>query len=188
MLLTKEIEVRTSGKNIKYLEEKGYIVPKHYNSRGELVVNQNNKITIKVNDLQKSSTVKVDVECDCCKNIINISYDCYASGVKEDGKYYCKKCYKIYYSMSFEEWCINNNHKDYLDLWDYDLNDKKPSQVAFGSNEKYWFKCNKNIHDSYKRQIGLITKCKYENGLCDKCNSFGQYLIDTYGDNAIIER
>ena len=31
MLLTKEVEVLTNGKNIKYYKNKGYHIPKYYN-------------------------------------------------------------------------------------------------------------------------------------------------------------
>lgn len=41
--------------------------------------------------------------------------------------------------MTFEEWCIGNNRQDLLDRWDYNKNDKLPSQVAYRSRQKIFF-------------------------------------------------
>ena len=86
-------------------------------------------------------------------------------------------------TLSFEQWCLDNNHQDYLDLWDYELNDRSPSNVNYRSSEKYYFKCSNNKHKSELFLISRITqKNKYYNLSCKKCNSFGQYLLDTYGN------
>ena len=45
------------------------------------------------------------------------------------------------YCNSFEKWCIDNNHQDYLDRWDYDKNKKLPSIISKGSHTKAWLKC-----------------------------------------------
>ena len=49
------------------------------------------------------------------------------------------KTVKVKYS--FAEWCKDNNHQDWLDRWDYELNEVGPENVASGSNKKYYFKC-----------------------------------------------
>ena len=49
---------------------------------------------------------------------------------------------------SFAEWCKDNGHEDWLSLWDYELNDVKPDEVAYKSGKKYWFKCPRGIHES----------------------------------------
>lgn len=83
---------------------------------------------------------------------------------------------------SFEQWCIDNNHQDYLDLWDYELNNKKPSEVAKSTHDKYYFKCPKSIHPSEKKILGNIV---FQKLTCVGCNSFGQYLLDEYGEEGI---
>ena len=101
----------------------------------------------------------------------------------EDGKYYCNKCSKNGYKeyISFEKWCIENNHQDILDRWDYSLNvDKEgniinPSKISYtsvGFNKKgFWFKCLehpehkselKNIKSFYYGQMGSMD--------CIQCN------------------
>lgn len=88
--------------------------------------------------------------------------------------------FKIVYS--FEQWCKDNNHQDYLDLWDYELNDKKPNEVSYGSSKKCWFKCNKGLHQSELTKILSSTSAQNSPIRCTRCNSFGQYLLDTYGN------
>ncbi len=84
-------------------------------------------------------------------------------------------------NKSFYEWCLENNKQDYLKLWDYNLNNEKPEQVSYCSNLKYWFKCNRDIHKSYQKNLNNITslRTKIE---CPECNSIGQYIIDNYGE------
>lgn len=85
---------------------------------------------------------------------------------------------------SFEQWCIDNNHLDWLDLWDYNLNKINPDQVSYGSGKKYYFKCKRGIHQSEQKIIHVLTR-KNSNLYCNQCNSFGQYLLDEFGENGI---
>lgn len=85
---------------------------------------------------------------------------------------------------SFAEWCRDNNHQDWLDRWDYELNWVRPEDVAFKSNKKYYFKCPKGVHDSESVLINGLSKRKVPL-ICKRCNSFGQFLIETFGDDAI---
>lgn len=86
------------------------------------------------------------------------------------------------YCNSFEKWCIENNHKDFLDRWDYDKNEISPSVLPKASKTKIWLKCNRGIHESEQYLphsiIQGLNKCN-----CTKCNSFAQWGIDTYGDD-----
>ena len=89
-------------------------------------------------------------------------------------------------SKSFYEWCIENNHEDWLELWDYKMNNLSPREVACGTQKKYWFKCSQGIHESEPKSIGNLTN-KYRANIlsCNRCNSVGQYLINNYGENAL---
>lgn len=88
-------------------------------------------------------------------------------------------------SKSFEQWCLENNKQDILDRWDYELNNCRPNEISYSSHKKYYFRCPKLIHNSELKNINNFTKG--ENGAinCHKCNSFAQYLIDLYGNNAL---
>ena len=86
---------------------------------------------------------------------------------------------------SFEQWCKDTENTKYLDLWDYGLNKKLPSEVGFKSNKDFWFKCERGLHESEHIKPSLIIRAyeknKKEYVLCHKCNSFGQHVIDEYG-------
>lgn len=89
-------------------------------------------------------------------------------------------------TVSFEQWCLDHNHQEYLDLWDYELNNKKPNEVCFGSNKKYWFRCSRGTHDSELWTVNHLTHVNkngriHTNLGCRKCNSLGQYLLDVHG-------
>lgn len=86
---------------------------------------------------------------------------------------------------SFEQWCKDNGHEDLLDLWDYELNDKKLSEVSFKSSKQFWFKCPRGIHESSRKTMSNLTINKHRYILCDKCNSLGQWMIDNLGNNSI---
>lgn len=80
------------------------------------------------------------------------------------------------FNISFENWCVENNHQDYLDLWDYELNDRTPKDVGYSTHKLYYFKCSKNMHKSELKNLYNLSN---SNGIvCVQCNSFAQYGID----------
>ena len=73
MILTKEIEITLSSKNIKYYENLGYEIPRYYNKRKKtMCVKRGTKIKVIVKDLPIGSHIKVKVKCDYCGK----EYDC----------------------------------------------------------------------------------------------------------------
>lgn len=82
------------------------------------------------------------------------------------------------FDKSFKDWCIENNQLYLLDLWDYKLNDKEPSEYGVMSAKKCWFKCKNHIHESELCTINNITGDKHYIVSCRKCNSFGQWCIN----------
>lgn len=85
--------------------------------------------------------------------------------------------------QSFKDWCIENNHKDFLDRWDYNKNEVKPSEVSYVSHNKFYFKCPCQKHDSSLYQLSSLyvmdeLRCKF-------CNSFAQRFIDIRGEHAL---
>jgi len=195
MLLTKEVEVILNNSIIKYYSNLGYDIPKIKNKYGDYTTPRGTKIIVKVEDLSHGSRVQVDVKCDCCGEIINPYYNNYLRYLRRDGKYYCKKCSKKLFSIntyrktilrnrkSFEQWCIENNRQDILDRWDYELNDCRPSEITYGTPNKYYFKCLKGLHKSELKNIGSFTSG--EDGVmdCKQCISFAQWGIDHLGED-----
>lgn len=142
---------------------------------GKLTVIGINEEKTKINR-SKSSNSSGDniynVKCDCGKTT-TIRSSHIRRAINENRDSTCGMCY------TFEDWCLDNNHQDYLDLWDYELNDKKPSEISYGTDKKFYFKCERDLHNSDSYIICNITVRGYKQG-CYGCNSIGQYLLDTY--------
>lgn len=82
MILTKEVEVKPTGKMLKYYRDKGYDAK----YKRPLFVN--------VNDLPDNSNIKIEVLCDYCKeNVVYVRYADYTRRIKETDKIACLNCY-----------------------------------------------------------------------------------------------
>lgn len=86
-----------------------------------------------------------------------------------------RKNIKKFYS--FYQWCIDNDLNELIDRWDCELNNCSSSEISYGSNDKYYFKCPNHLHESQLFSLCVIVRNK---GLpkCAVCNSFGQWCID----------
>ena len=174
-LITKEVLVSWNINNKQWYESKGHIFTKFRDS-----------FKINVNDLSDSSHCKVVIECDGCNNELKpIEWKAYKKYVHEDGKYYCNKCAINGYIkfFSFKQWCIENNQQNLLDRWDYKLNNCVPEDIPSKSSKKYWFLCNRNIHNSELHGIDDLVNGKQKYINCRKCNSFAQWGIDNLGND-----
>lgn len=192
-LVTEEVEVYLNPKTTKHYENLGYEILRCKDKRGRLGVPIGTKITIKTKDLLNNSGVFVEVKCDClnCKSpyLTPIRWVDYNKYVHEEGKYYCHDCAinlfgkeksnktKLANSISFEQWCIGNDKQDILNRWDYELNNKKPSEIAFSTHKKFWFKCYRGIHKSELKDIHRFAQGE-GNIICKSCNSIAQWGID----------
>lgn len=198
MLLTKTVIQKWNSKTKQHYESKGYIYTK-----------MNDEFEVKIEDLTQGSHVLVQVKCDCesCKSAMLplMPYKSYLRSVRENNKYYCKACgtrlfgteatnkTRLSKSKSFSYWLVKNfslkRATSIISRWDYYLNQCSPNEVCYSSmgfNKKgYWFKCPKGIHESELQSISSLTNNKQDNINCRKCNSFAQYLIDTYGENGL---
>ena len=94
-------------------------------------------------------------------------------------RYTCKQ--------TFEEWCLENNRQDILDLWDYELNTIKPSEIPFGTKRRYYFKCPNGMHQSADRRIQEITgkpNCKI---ICKECSHHNDLTGQLFGELVVLE-
>lgn len=79
-------------------------------------------------------------------------------------------------TISFKDWCSQNERYDLMDRWDYNLNQYTPDIVACKSGYEIFFKCPEGKHKSKKVVLASVTNNgnKLE---CDECyleeNSFG---------------
>ena len=93
MIITKDVPITICSANMEYYTQKGYKIPKSKNKYGRITTPRGTKINVKVEDLPKSCSVKIEVECDNCKKHYLIIYENY-SKTNHNGKIYCKKCAK----------------------------------------------------------------------------------------------
>ena len=92
-LLTKEVEVNLTSRNIAYYEKLGYEIPRYYDVTGnKYKVKRGTTIFVNVSDLPQNSMWKVKIECDNCHSIINQPFESYNKYKKENGLYYCGTC------------------------------------------------------------------------------------------------
>lgn len=73
---------------------------------------------------------------------------------------------KFSHENSFESWCITNNKKAFLEEWDYQTNELKPSDVSHGTHREFNFICSK-CGTHFKRQLHYFQP-NGDNG-CPKC-------------------
>ena len=86
-------------------------------------------------------------------------------------------------NTTIEQWCADNNRRDILERWDYELNDVSPNNTAAYSKTKRYLKCPKGIHKSELYDIDYLSRHpKYKAG-CRACNSFAQSIIDKHGED-----
>ena len=90
----------------------------------------------------------------------------------------CKQC------NSFYQWCIDNSRQDLIDTWDYDLNKDDIHLVPYGSGKKFYF-CIETNMPSIRYALCEITGYKQLCPIKKFYNSFGYWLVSTYGYTAI---
>ena len=144
-----------------------------YNRKEETIDGKNKKL----------NTMFIRVKCPYCNKEYDIRLDSFKRGAK------CNYCCN-YYENSFAYYIQVELGEPLNKYWDWEKNDVNPYCISKGFGDKVWIKCTKtDYHDSY-----LTTVSDFKRGCrCPYCvskkvhtkDSFGQWLINTYGDNAI---
>lgn len=80
-IISETAKVKVSPKTINYYKELGYKIDR-----------MGDEIIVKVEDLTKSSHVKVQVACDRCNKKRDIIYRDYVNTLNTNGHYYCMSC------------------------------------------------------------------------------------------------
>jgi len=179
MILQNNVITTWNASNKIYYQSKGYSFTKMFNT-----------ILIDVKDLKENSNIKIRVKCSLCNKEKYIAFNNYNTCIKNTGFYHCDECSykttknesllntKLQKSISFEQWCIENDRQDIFNRWDYELNKKQPSKVCYSSKLKYYFKCPNRIHKSELKNISAFTGGQEGSIRCNQCNSFAQWGID----------
>ena len=131
-------------------------------------------IRLKVGVKYIDNKIKISHICTCGKE-----WDVSPNSILSGNIKNCNLCY------TFKQWCLNNNKQDVLSRWDYELNDYNPSEISYGSGEKYYFKCSRGIHESELKKISAFTSGQEGSVRCNQCNSFKQWCLDNNKEDVL---
>lgn len=196
-LLTKKIELILASQMINYYEELGYKIPRYYDKKSNrYYVRKGTTITIKIEDLNPNSHIKVMVKCDCCGEEKDIMYSSYCKRRNQEeigDKYYCQHCASQKYISG------ENNH-----FWNPNLTDadRQNYHKATGEYNKFIRKtlardsytcqcCGKTskeisleVHhlDAFKEYEDKRTDVENAITLCESCHkAFHSWHFNKYG-------
>ena len=80
---------------------------------------------------------------------------------------------------SFYDWCQRTDNQSFLMRWDYDKNNISPKDIFKTDNSEIYFKCDKNLHDSYSVKLRSVIHHKVI-PKCPFCNSFGLWCEENH--------
>lgn len=80
---------------------------------------------------------------------------------------------------TFYDWCVEHNHQELVDRWDYELNNCEPKDIGYTSPTKFYFKCPIKEHKSSLYSPLNLTRFNTDTNKaqCIYCNSFAYYGI-----------
>lgn len=147
-ILTKEVEVKLWGNNIKHYHNMGY-----EGKQGDI-------ITVKVEDLSNGSNVKIQYLCDYCqKEVITIVYADYTRRTKEVNKLACRNCFP----KKMGEVCfLRYGESSYAKTEECQEKIKNAMQSQYGTmhysqtqafKEKWHNTCKERYGEDYRKQF-----------------------------------
>lgn len=142
-----------------------------------------NEITIDGKNKGKSKNSYIRVKCPYCSKEYDVQLDSFKRGNK------CTNCCNEY-ENSFAYYIQQELQESLNKYWDWEKNDLNPYLIYKHSSNKVWILCDKtDYHDVYKTTSDHFVsgaRCGYCGNLkVHPKDSFAQWLIDTYGDNAL---
>ena len=97
MLLTETVEITINSSDIRWYEDKGYDIPRYWSQKHKkMLVKRGTKMIVRAIDLTMGSHVKVDVACDYCGKVKEVTYKDYLKNHSDLGDC-CVKCRTIKY-------------------------------------------------------------------------------------------
>ena len=153
LVLNQLVKVKLGGSNIKYYENKGYILPYKKDKRERITIPKGSCINVKIQDLQNGSESLVNVICDCCGELLKpMPYYAYNNYVHEDGTYYCNRCIK---NNNIKWESIFESNPEFIK---YFINQEDTKKYSSGSNKKVHLKCPDCGHEKYMTVYNLINR------------------------------
>jgi very-short-patch-repair endonuclease len=149
MLLTKEIKIKINNTAVQHYKDKGYDVK------------IGDEIIIKVEDLTKASTYKVNAKCDVCGNEKEVSYYSYLKNISKYNLYTCSNIcsYVKNKKTNLEKYGVENYYnsekskKTFLEKYGVDnpfKSEEIKEKIKITNLEKYGFESH-NSSDNVKK-------------------------------------
>lgn len=150
MVLDKEVQIKVNNRTAQIYKDKGYDIPMTIGVHGNIIFDTTKYFTIKVEDLESTSTVKVHTSCDFCGNRKTMSYRDYCRKLDDNGLKTCVKCKTAKYKIT----CLEKYGVEYAPQSDFiKEKTKKTNQKRYGVD---WCMGNKDIQE--KRRETYISK------------------------------
>lgn len=167
MIKIKEIEITGNSKTIKYYKSIGYDIKSGI------------KIFVKMEDLIKTSSIKVECYCDICNSINSVKYYNYIGNIERNGIYRCNDCSKSIRANKMKELHLDKDRSREL------TNKTKSTNIS-----KYGVD-NPNKLESFrdKRMKSMIERYGVDTAIknIDLRNKMFQTNIKKYGTNYYFE-
>ena len=143
-----------------------------------------NEVTIDGKN-QNKNKIYIRVICPYCGKEYDIGIYSFRDGAS------CKNCCNKY-ENSFAYYIQMELKRGLNEFWNWEKNEINPYCISKGNGKKVILKCDKtDYHDDYEVEPYSFLKgcrcpyCSHFHGKVHPKDSFGQWLIDTYGEGAI---
>ncbi len=83
--------------------------------------------------------------------------------------------------MTIRQLLEKHNQLTGIKLWDNELNGGTVDEILSRNKAKYYFKCERGLHESNLYDLSHVSNVKNLTFKCRKCNSFGQQIVDKFG-------
>jgi len=157
MILSKEVEINITTRNITFYKNRGYVN-----------ISLGDCLLIKIEDLNTGSPIKIDVICDNCDTKKTIQYRLYINNLKIGNLYYCNKCKHIKSKQTKLERYGNENYN----------NQKKHEQTCL---IKYGVK-HYSKNDDVKKRIKQTKLERYGDENYNNLKKCKQTKLERYGN------
>lgn len=147
MILDEYVDISITNRNITYYKNKGY----------DFQIN--NIYRIPVSDLFKNSLIKINVECDICRNKKSLSFQKYNKSLSNGGYYSCLRCSHIKIERDFAK----------LSKSGIESKKEKYDQITKDIEDSGILKCNKCENYSNLSNFRLNRNGRYSR-ICRSCN------------------
>ena len=177
MILDKEVQMKVNNRTAKIYQDKGYDIPMRMGSHRKMVFDDTKYFTVKVEDLEPTSTVLVHTACDICGVEKVMPYREYYRQLDEDGLRTCIKCKTIKYQRTLHE-KYGDNVDNITQLDHIKEKVKETNREKFGVD---WCMSNKECQEKRRNTYLERYGCEWATQNKDVLNKTVKTNLEKYG-------